>query len=150
MGEDDSGKIGDEISAAEADEGRFPTDRELQDAILRVLDEEGEVSSLNKMVSLVNQHLHSCGFSSGTTKARVKRMILEKRLAGIKVKVRRWDGQGLVGQCPVCGNVLHNEKNDTIYGWKITLKQICPECGYWTDRGKTSVARYMFFPHSRE
>lgn len=125
---------------------RFPTDGELEGVILGVLREKGEVSSLNEMTSLVNARLASCGFQNGTTNSRVRRMIIDRKLASVKVKVRRWDGQGLGTRCPVCGHGLRSEKNDTIYGWKITLKQICPECGYWTDRGKTSVARYTFFP----
>ena len=96
------------------------------------------------MTGLINKELDDAGCEKHTTAPRVKRIILDRKLANIKVNMRRWDGQGLASKCPVCDHGLKNEKNVTIYGWMITLKQVCPECGYWTDRKKTSVSRYTF------
>jgi len=123
---------------------RPPTNDRLEEIILGIMGRTGEVRSLKKMTGLVNKELDEAGFEKHTTAPRVKRIILERKLANIKVNVRRWDGQGLASKCPVCDHGLKNEKNVTIYGWMITLKQVCPKCGYWTDRNKTSVARYTF------
>ena len=150
MGPDKDNEHPPEDSCGETVRGRFPTDGRLEEIINDILEKEGEVSSLKKMTALVNEELNMEGYERHTTSSRVKRIILDKKLASIKVKVRRWDGHGLLGKCPICSHTLHNEKNVTIYGWRITLKQICPECGYWTDRKKTSVARYRFSSLSKE
>jgi len=150
MGPDKDNEHPSEDLPGESSHGRFPTDGRLEEIINDILNREGEVSSLKKMTALVNEQLNVDGYEKHTTSSRVKRIILDKKLASIKVKVRRWDGHGLIGKCPICGHALRNEKNVTIYGWRITLKQICPDCGYWTDRKKTSVARYRFSPLSKD
>jgi len=129
---------------------RFTTDDRLEEVIRDIMQEKGEVRSLRKMTDLVNKKLEISGFEKHTTPSRLKRLIIDRKLAHIKVEVRRWDGHGLVGKCPVCGHGLRNEKNVTIYGWRITLKQVCTECSYWTDRKKTSVAKYSFSSLTRE
>lgn len=123
---------------------RLPSSERLEEIILGIMERTGEVRSLKKMTGLVNKELDDAGYEKHTTAPRVKRIILDRKLANIKVNVRRWDGHGLASKCPVCDHGLKNEKNVTIYGWMITLKQVCPKCGYWTDRKKTSVARYTF------
>ncbi len=129
---------------------RLPSNAALEKIILGIMDKTGEVRSLKLMTGLVNKELDDAGYEKHTTAPRVKRIILERKLANIKVNMRRWDGQGLASKCPVCDHGLKNEKNVTIYGWMITLKQVCPKCGYWTDRKKTSVSRYTFSPITNE
>ena len=150
MDSDNDGEGSPKIPEEEERTIKLPTDDKLVEVILDIMQEKGEVPSLRKMTDLVNKKLEIHGYEKHTTPSRLKRLIVNRKLATIKVQVRRRDGHGLVSKCPVCGHGLRNEKNITIYGWMITLKQVCPECGYWTDRKKTSVAKYFFSSLSKE
>jgi len=126
----------------------FIDDDTLVQVIKDTIEDEEEIGSLSNFTVLVNSRLLKNKYKHKTTPGRIKHLVQKHNLAVIRVKVRRGGGHGFSDECPVCLNKMVNERNATIYGWKITSKKKCTRCGFWTDRKKTSVARYIF--HSRK
>ena len=46
--------------------------------------------------------------------------------------------------CPVCGSKLKPIKNETLYGWEVTIGQRCGTCSFWTGEQRRVPVRYTF------
>lgn len=116
--------------------------------VKETIEKAGEIDSLRKFTELVNARIERESYNIKTSPQRIKNLVIKYNLAEVTVKVRRGNRHGFSDICPVCSNKMVNERNATIYGWKITSKKRCIECEFWTDRNKTSIARYIF--HSKK
>ena len=46
--------------------------------------------------------------------------------------------------CPVCGSQMVNVKNETLYGWEVTLQRKCTVCPYSSGKHRKVPTLYIF------
>ena len=47
-------------------------------------------------------------------------------------------------RCPVCGTVMDDIRNSTLYGWTVSTGRACPVCSYWSGNRERVPTRYVF------
>ncbi len=127
---------------------RMPSDTEVIEAIKDALQRHGVVNSQKKLTELVLVELHRHDSEYSVSEERIRRLVIEHRLAGIDIRCRETIKRSSAGSCPVCGGRTERIKNLTVYGGTVTSGYRCRTCGYWTGLQKRVPVLYIFTPKS--
>jgi hypothetical protein len=123
----------------------IPKEEVVVEAVREILSEAMTVRSQTLFHRLILTKLKEMG---------LKRFKLSpKRLRRITAKLEEVDllihcRDGKKGsprtKCPVCGTVMEEIKNSTLYGWTVSTGKACPVCSYWTGSRERIPTRYVF------
>jgi hypothetical protein len=123
----------------------IPSDEQLRKAVLKVLQSYRIISSQQRLKELVEKQLKTKKKDFHVSPARLRKIVLQKKLAKIEIHSREGDPHKILYKCPVCGYSLKRVKNLTIWGGEVTIEFRCSFCGYWTGKKKRIPTRYVFY-----
>ena len=119
-------------------------DEAVEEAARAVLKEHRKVHSLEKFHSLVRERLRGMDEDYTVSRARLRRLVLSRKVGRVDINSSDRDQEDFPGDCPVCGSPMKNVKNETLYGWEVTLQRKCTVCPFWSGKQRRVPALYVF------
>ncbi|MEA3198740.1 MAG: hypothetical protein QOE90_168 [Thermoplasmata archaeon] len=117
-------------------------DEEVVALLVKVILEEGTVSSQSRLAELVNRQLKRRGAT--VTPARARVLAVRSGLVGIHVRTRAGGPTPDLARCPVCGSKLRRTANRTLTGSTAQTGYKCTRCPWWTGRELRVPHHYVF------
>jgi hypothetical protein len=122
----------------------IPSNKQLENALWKVLKKFRTISTQRKLKYLVTKELKTKEKTFGLSEARLRKIALNSNFVKLEIHSREGNPKRLLAKCPVCENNLKQVKNLTIWGGKVTIEFNCSNCGYWTGKKKRIPTRYVF------
>ena len=119
-------------------------DEEVEDAVSKVLARHRKVHTLQRLHELVRDELQGADRSFTVSRGRLRRLVLSRELCKVEMQTRDDPEEEFPGDCPVCGSPMKNVKNETLYGWEVTLQRKCSVCPYWSGQHRRVPTLYVF------
>lgn len=116
-------------------------DEEVVAILVKVILEEGTVSSQKRLADLVNGGL---GQGRHVTPERVRVLAVRSGLVSITIKARIQGETPELDQCPVCRARLRRTTNRTLTGATASTGYKCTRCPWWTGREMRVPQHYVF------
>jgi hypothetical protein len=123
---------------------KIPPDDAVLLAMQDVLVKYKSVDSQHKLKRLVEKALSSGGDEYRVGEKRLRLMALKAGVARLDIKYRETDEKKAMALCPVCGERLVRERNQTVFGGTVTLGYKCKGCPYATGVKRRVPVRYIF------
>lgn len=118
------------------------SDAELVALVVKVILDEGTVSSQTRLAQLVNRSLAKRGMH--VTPERVRVLAVKSGLVSIQVRVRVDGPTPEMERCPVCRSRLRRTTNRTLTGTTAQTGYKCTRCPWWTGRELRIPQHYVF------
>jgi hypothetical protein len=119
-------------------------DEEVEAALKRVLRAQRRVHSLCLLHRLVKGELQAADASYTVSRDRLRRLALSRKLCKVEIEARDDTDDDFPGDCPACGSSMKNVKNETLYGWEVTLQRKCTVCPYYSGTHRRVPTLYVF------
>lgn len=130
-------------SVAEPDAPRRRArDEEVVAVLVKVVLEEGTVSSQKRLAELVNRQLARRGMS--VTGERLRVLAVKSGLVGLTIRARIDGETPDLDACPVCRGRLKRTANRTLTGETASTGYKCSRCPWWTGRELRVPQHYVF------
>jgi len=121
------------------------SDEQIKEALSKVFNKNHIVTSQNNLKKLVDKELgKNKKQKSGVSPSRLRNIAISCDFIKLEIHSREGDPDKIMTKCPVCGGILRNVKNLTIWGGEVTIEFSCKNCGYWTGKKKRIPTRYVF------
>lgn len=121
----------------------IPDDKQVVEALQRVMSTKREVHSQRNLKRLVEKELQGeMVYKVG--EVRLRHMAIDSGLVDLQIHVRESGKTKTMIKCPVCTSRLARVRNMTVYGGTVTLGYHCARCGYWTGIRHRIPVRYVF------
>ena len=117
-------------------------DEEIVAVVVKVILDEGTVSSQKRLADLVNRQLKKRGMH--VTGERVRVLAVQSGLVGVSVRARVNGATPELERCPVCRSKLKRTANRTLTGATTQTGYRCSRCPYWTGRELRIPMHYVF------
>jgi hypothetical protein len=124
---------------------RIPPADTLAEAISEALKGRPMVVSQQKLTEMVLKKLKDKDPNYAATEERVRKLLIDRKLAKIEIHAREADDRSRHGRCPVCSSKMKRIQNETIFGGTVTLGHKCTKCPYWTGLKRRIPIRYVFY-----
>lgn len=121
---------------------RRVTDEELVALLVKVILDEGTVSSQRRLAELVNGQLRRRG--AHVTGQRLRVLAVRSGLVGVAIRARVDGETPHLEKCPVCHSRLKRTANRTLTGGTASTGYRCPRCPWWTGRDLRIPMHYTF------
>jgi len=129
---------------------KIPKDGDIVLALSNVLARYKVIRSQRELRQKLEQELNFGGGTFHVSGNRARRLAVISGIARLKVFTRTTGKQGIVDNCPVCGEDLKPSRNMTIFGKPITTGYKCKKCAYWTEMNNIRLpSRYEFYMRKR-
>jgi hypothetical protein len=122
---------------------KIPSDEEVIDAILKVLEEYREIRSQNLFHGLVLKNIKKRSRYYIVSAGRVRR--LAANMEGVKIFVEKRKSGREAKKCYVCGNELEELKMKDLHGGETFIGKKCNACGFKIHRKNLEPRRYIFY-----
>ena len=117
----------------------------VEEAVTSVLRRARRVHSLGRLHGLVKDELRNMDDEYTVSRERLRRLVLSSNLAKVEIEARDdEEDEDFPGECPVCSSPMKNVKNETLYGWEVTLQRKCTVCPYWSGKSRRVPTLYVF------
>ena len=124
---------------------QIPPEEDVIEATKKIMEERGIVNSQKKLHGLVVKELKKMAPDFKLSEERLRIIALSMDSISIDIYTRESEEESIsLEECPVCYGEMKQVRNETIYGWKVTLGKVCKNCPYWTGRKKKIPTRYVF------
>ena len=124
---------------------QIPPEEEVKEAIRTVMIQRGIVNSQKKLHRLVMKEIKKVEADYKVSGERIRILALSVQHVSLDIYTRESEEQSIaMEECPVCMAELKQIRNETIYGWKVTLGKVCKKCTYWSGLNKKIPTRYVF------
>jgi uncharacterized protein with PIN domain len=117
-------------------------DEEIVAVVVKVILDEGTVSSQKLLAHLVNRALKKRGLR--VTGERVRVLAVRSGLVGVTMRTRIDGATPELERCPVCHSRLRRTANKTLTGATTQTGYRCTRCPYWTGRELRVPMHYVF------
>lgn len=121
---------------------RRVSDAEVVAVLVKVILEEGTVSSQARLAALVNRHLHKRDVAVGGERLRM--LAIKSGLVSLHVRTRVDGPTPELERCPVCRAKLRRTANRTLTGTTTQTGYKCQRCPWWTGRDLRIPMHYTF------
>ena len=128
--------------SAKAPARKRARDEEIVAVVVKVILDEGTVSSQKRLAELVNRQLKKRGFH--VTGERVRMLAVKSGLIGVAIRARVDGPTPDLERCPVCRSRLRRTANRTLTGATTSTGYKCTRCPYWTGRELRIPMHYVF------
>ncbi len=118
-------------------------DEELVAILVKVILDEGTVSSQKRLAQLVNAQLRRRKMH--VTAERLRVLVIRSGLVGVNIRVRVSGEAPHLEKCPVCRNKLRRTASRTLTGGTTSTGYKCPVCSWWTGRDMRIPHHYTFY-----
>lgn len=118
-------------------------DEELVALIVKVILDEGTISSQRRLGEMVNRQLRRRKLH--VTPERVRVLAVRSGLVGVSVRTRHGGIAPTLEKCPVCKTRLKKTTSQTLTGGTASTGYRCPRCPWWTGRELRVPHHYTFF-----
>jgi hypothetical protein len=118
-------------------------DEELVALLVKVILDEGTVSSQKRLAQLVNAQLKRR--RAHVTGERLRVLAIKSGLVGVNIRARIDGETGTLEKCPVCRTRLKRTANRTLAGGTTQTGYRCTRCPWWTGRDLRVPQHYTFF-----
>lgn len=120
-------------------QARRVRDEEVVATLVKVILEEGTVSSQTRLAELVNEEL-----GRGVTPERVRVLAVRSGLVAVTIRTRAGGETPELDKCPVCRSRLRRTSNRTLTGATASTGYRCSRCPWWTGREMRVPQHYVF------
>lgn len=128
--------------AAEPTPKKRLKDEEVIAILVKVILEEGTISSQTRLAELVNKQLARRG---GTvTPQRLRVLAIKSGLIALAIRTRTQGETPHMDRCPVCRAKLRRTANRTLMGATVPTGYRCTRCPWWTGRELRVPQHYTF------
>jgi hypothetical protein len=121
---------------------KLARDEEIVGVVVKVILDEGTVSSQKRLAELVNRQLKKRGMH--VTGERVRVLAVKSGLVGVSVRARVDGPTPELERCPVCRSKLRRSVNKTLTGAMTQTGYKCTRCPWWTGRDLRIPQHYVF------
>lgn len=118
-------------------------DEDILAVVLKVILQEGTISSQRRLSELVNQKLRRKNMR--VTGPRVRTIAIRSGLIGVNMRIRHDGETPDLDACPVCQTRLKRTGNRTLTGGTAKTGYKCPRCPWWTGRDLRIPQHYTFY-----
>jgi uncharacterized protein with PIN domain len=116
-------------------------DEEVVAVLVKVILEEGTVSSQSRLAELVNRQLRRRG---RVTAERLRKLAVRSGLVSLTIRSRIVGTTPELTECPVCRGRLKRTANKTLTGSTTQTGYKCTRCPWWTGRELRVPHHYVF------
>ncbi len=109
-----------------------------------VMDELLVVDCQYHLAQIVTGRLEAIDPAYKISGQRLRKIVANMDGYGLEVHCRTSHVQKPYQSCPVCGSTLSPIKNETLYGWEVTIGQKCMRCPFWTGEDRRVPVKYVF------
>lgn len=131
------------MAKTEARERKRARDEELVALLVKVILDEGTVSSQKRLAQLVNAQLKRRKVH--VTGERLRVLAVRSGLVGVNIRARIDGPTPHLEKCPVCRAKLKHTASRTLTGGTAHTGYRCSRCPYWTGRDLRIPQHYVFF-----
>ncbi|MFQ5975299.1 MAG: hypothetical protein ACE5J5_03160 [Candidatus Hydrothermarchaeales archaeon] len=124
---------------------KIPEEKEIINAILKVLDKHKEINSQGTFLKLVLKELKKRDKEYVVSSDRAKRIAAGLKEVGVHVDKKR--SRREAKKCFVCGGELGHIMARDLQGNETKIGKRCKVCGFELDKDKLSPQRYIFYRH---
>jgi len=117
-------------------------DEEVVAVLVKVILDEGTVSSQKRLAQLVNRQLARRGMH--VTGERVRVLAVKSGLVSLTIRTRLDGETPELERCPVCRSRLKRTANKTLTGGSAPTGYKCTRCPWWTGRELRIPMHYVF------
>lgn len=117
-------------------------DEEIVATVVKVILDEGTVSSQKLLAQLVNRPLKKRGMH--VTGERIRVLAVKSGLVGVTIRARVDGPTPEMDRCPVCHSKLRRTANRTLTGTTTQTGYRCARCPWWTGRDLRIPVHYVF------
>lgn len=117
-------------------------DEELIAVLVKVILDEGTVSSQKRLAQLVNSQLRRR--KAHVTGERLRVLAIKSGLVGVAIRARVDGETPHLERCPVCRTKLKRTSNRTLAGGTASTGYRCTRCPWWTGRDLRIPQHYTF------
>jgi len=117
-------------------------DEEVVGILVKVILDEGTVSSQKRLAQLVNRQLKKRGMH--VTGERIRVLAVKSGLVGVTIRARVDGATPEMERCPVCRSRLKRTANRTLTGATAQTGYKCSKCPWWTGRELRIPMHYVF------
>ena len=124
---------------------RIPSVDLVEKAIRSVLDDAFTIRSQTLFHRLVLSRIKKTeekGFK--LSPRRLRKVAAQMSDVDLIIHCREGDRASNRTICPVCGTVMIDIKNSTLYGWTVATGKACQTCSYWSGSRIRIPTRYVF------
>lgn len=124
---------------------KIAADDVVVEVALLCLKENGIVRSQSKLRELVNKRLRRRTSDYSVSSVRMRKLLLGTGKVSIGISTKEVnDRRRALSKCPVCGQKLKLQKNQTVFGGVVNTGYTCNNCGYHTGIKRSIPTRYSF------
>lgn len=117
-------------------------DEEVVATLVKIILEEGTVSSQARLTELVNRELARKHATVSGERLRV--LAIKSGLVSLQIRVRLDGETPDMSECPVCRGKLKRTTNRTLTGATASTGYKCARCPWWTGRDLRVPQHYTF------
>lgn len=116
-------------------------DEEVVAVLVKVILEEGTVSSQTRLAELVNRSFRN---RIRVSPERVRVLAVKSGLVSVAIRTRTLGETPELARCPVCRGKLRRTANRTLSGATASTGYKCTRCAWWTGREYRVPQHYVF------
>lgn len=123
----------------------IPKEEVVVEAVRTILNEAMTVRSQTLFHKLVIMKLKEMGLQKfKLSPQRLRRITAKLEEVDLLIHCREGKRRSRRSRCPVCGTMMDEIKNSTLYGWTVSTGKACSVCSYWTGNRERVPTRYIF------
>ncbi len=124
---------------------RIPSVDLVENAIRSILDEAFTIRSQTLFHRLVISKIKEMeGNGYKLSPGRLRKVAAQMEDVDLIIHCREGERASNRTICPVCGTVMMDIKNSTLYGWTVATGKACQTCSYWSGSRNRIPTRYVF------
>lgn len=121
---------------------KIPSEKEINEALIKVLGKYKEVSSIKLLRNLVQSELRKTNKYYVVSENRIRKIASKNKK--IKIIVLKRKSSKKTERCFICGKKLKPIISKNLLGEYVTIGSKCEICGIVLEKNKQAPKRYIF------
>jgi hypothetical protein len=123
----------------------IPREETVVEAVMDILKDAMTIRSQTLFHKLVKAKLREKGMKRfRLSPQRLRRITAKLENVDLLIHCREGERRSRRSVCPVCGTIMIDIRNSTLYGWEVSTGKACTTCSYWTGSRERIPTRYVF------
>ncbi len=121
---------------------KIPPNREIKEALVKVLKKYREISSQSLLKKLVLDELRKIDKYYVVSDERIRK--IASQINEIKIEMLKRKSRREANKCYICGRELETVKVKNLFGEEVPLGKKCKTCGLVLERADLAPKKYIF------
>lgn len=121
---------------------KIPSDKEIKEALIKVLKKYREIGSQKLLKKLVLEELRGIDRYYVVSDERIRKIAFQ--INEIKIDMLKRKSRREAIKCYICGGELETVKVKNLFGEEVPLGKKCKTCGLVLERASLAPKKYIF------